>query len=107
MKIEFDHEKGQCGGGAEKGRIWKSGNSIRFEGVAKTPNPCYRLSLSHSKSKNQIVLRVRKQSSPGICVQCIATIRFHGKISSINMREVKGKEIILKIGEKKVCQTSL
>lgn len=101
MKVQFSQEEGNCGGGEDKGRIWKEGERIKFKGIAVTPNPCYRLSLTHYSTENRIELQITKQSTNQICIQCLARIPFEGELYEL---EPDGREVILNIGETEVSR---
>lgn len=92
-ELVFDYSSGSCTAAEESvASIFPIKGEILFSGVVITPNPCYQLeaimTTYPSSTPRQIVVDISAQEKPRtICLQCIGSIPFKGKLLHLDPGE--------------------
>ncbi len=94
MKISFNIERGRCAPANTTSSVDVKGGrgEIWFNGVAITPNPCYRLTASFRALPDGVIeIHIDKTPPPGLCHQCLGMVEFRGILSEVEGGDYKVK----------------
>lgn len=77
INFTFNSGIGNCNSGKQIEIIGED-NKITFSGSIGTPDPCYKLEGTYSKTGSNIEIKITSKSIGEICIQCAGSVDFDG-----------------------------